>query len=141
MIRQARILLIRFARVFPFAICVFVIVSYIEAIYSISFSDYSFIASEHCFIPTKHLSWIIGNMYTYNMWTVFVALFLAVCFETCLYNRLSIVYLMLNLMQRRIFLNIEVTETTAIAVSLINIVCAMYLVYKGCKNALFAKIC
>ena len=139
MIRRARILLIQLAKSLPFILRIFVIVSYYETLYSIALNNFYYIESNKCLIPKKYLSWAIGNIFTYNVWTLLLALFLSICFETCLYNKLSIVYLASGLIQKQLLQSVEVTQVTAIAICIVNIALASYLVYKGCRNAICAK--
>lgn len=132
MIHQARVLIIRFAKIFPFILCAIVCLSFIEALFAIISNN--FVEYQGYSMMIKPLSWFIGNLYVYDWKTIFVCLVLSIAFQTCVWNRLSILYLCVNLYEKDFFANIELYEETIIAICLINIIISSLLIYKGTKQ-------
>lgn len=131
MIYKARVLLVRFAKLFPFILCVIVCLSYIETTYALIFEDYAAFGDSYCL--NKPISWFIGDIMTYDWHTVIVAIVLSIAFETCVWNKLSILYLCVNLYEKNYFQD-EMTITSIFIVCACNIVITSFLIYKGIKT-------
>lgn len=131
MIHKVRKLLVWFGKVFPFVLCAIVCLSYIETLFSISFSWYSLYGDS--IVPYKPLSWLFGNIFTYDWHTIIVATILSIAFETCVWNKLSLLYLCVNLYEKEIFIY-ELYPCDIIAISVSNILISSFLIYKGLKT-------
>ena len=131
MIYKARVLLVRFAKLFPFILCVIVCLSYIETTYALIFEDYAAFGDSYCL--NKPISWLIGDIMTYDWHAVIVAIVLSNAFETCVWNKLSILYLCSNLYEKNYFQD-EMTITSIFIVCACNIVITSFLIYKGIKT-------
>lgn len=131
MIHWFRTLLIRVAKILPFVFCFILILSYCECIVSLcigSFSNY-----ESYSIPCKPISWAIAGIAEYGWNTLAILAILSIAVETCIWNKLSIIYLGLNIYEKDFFGSIELYEETVIITCAANIIVAAFLVYKGCK--------
>ena len=140
MIRYFRILLIRIAKILPFVFCFIICLSYIECIYSISVSDY--VEYDGYMVANKPISWLISNLFEYDLTVVVVLSILSVAVETCIWNKLSIAYLCLNLYEKSYFANRSLYEDEIIIICLINILISIVLIFKGLKSLmpLFRKV-
>lgn len=131
MIRLFRVLLIQIAKILPFAICFLLALSYLECIYSLLFDLYS--AVNNSIIPRKEISWSMAWIVEYGWSTIVLLGVISFAVETCVWNKLSILYLCINLYEKDIFANIELYKETIILVCVINIIFSIYFVQKGIK--------
>lgn len=130
-IYKARVILIRLGKALPFIICFIVLISYAESLISLSTGD--FIVYDDEIIPRKRLSWLIGQYFEYNAQMLAVLFIISFAIETCIYNKLSCLYLGVNLFEKYWFAGHETDINTCIAVCSVNIVVAVYLTYKGIR--------
>lgn len=130
MIHYFRVLLIRIAKILPFIICCIVAISYFETLLSVSFDKYAVFCDS--LVPYKPVSWYITKIIEYDWTTVIVLIILSVAVETCVWNKLSILYLCANLYEKQYFTD-EMTVFAITIVCLANIVVSAFLVYKGIK--------
>lgn len=128
-VHQSRIWLIRFAKVFPFLLCAIVMLSYIEDLFALYAESYYNV--DDYTILYKPISWTIGKYFVYNWYTIITATIFSFAFETCWYNKASIVYLCINAWERDYFITIELEPTTIYLICLANIIVAGYLTWKG----------
>lgn len=131
LVYKARIGLIRFAKVFPFLLCFIVLVSLSETVFALLMGD--FVLLDGSLIPNTPFSWLIAELYTFGIYSLFLALVFAISFETCIYNKASIGYLAIFLGQQKYFPTIELYEEYIYAICLVNICFCGLLVYKGIK--------
>lgn len=130
-VHQSRIWLIRFAKVFPFFLCAIVMLSYIEDLFALYVESYYNV--DDYTILYKPISWTIGKHFVYNWYTIITATIFSFAFETCWYNKASIVYLCFNAWERDYFITIELYPEYIYAICLANIIVAGYLTVKGLK--------
>lgn len=126
---QSRILLIRFAKVFPFILCFLVAISFSETLFALLTESYA--QMDGCIIPNTPVSWFIARQYEYGIYSVVAALALSVAFETCIYNKLSIVYLTFVLWEKFYFAEIELYPEYIYAICIANILICGFFVWKG----------
>ena len=128
---RARIIIVRFAKAFPFILCFILLLSYTESMYATIIGDYA--TYGNYIVLNTPLSWYIGDLYEYNVYSIIVALMLAFAMETCIYNRLSIMYLLLHIVFKHYIeqyeLYIEEIYITVIA----NILLSGFFCYKGLR--------
>ena len=126
---KSRILLIRFAKLFPFILCSIVLLSYLESLFALVAESYYEYGTN--VILYKPISWFIGGLFVYDWYTLVAATVFAFAFETCVANKLSIVYLCFNAWERDYFITIELYPEYIYAICTANIIVSGFLVYKG----------
>lgn len=131
LIYKSRVLLIRIAKVFPFVICLSVLISYTEDIYALLCENY--IQLDDNYILYKPLSWSIAKLFIYDWYTIVVATILSCAFETCWYNKACIVYICLNAWERDYFITIELYPEYIYAICIANILICVFFCYKGIR--------
>lgn len=136
MIYFFRVLLIRIAKILPFIICGIVAISYIESIMSLCFNLYAYFGEYY--VPYKPISWAISNVFEYEWTTIIVLSVLSIAVETCIWNKLSIVYLGANLCEKSYF-NFELDIWQIYVISILNLIISAYFTYKGIKILLTHK--
>lgn len=129
LVYKARVGLIRFAKVFPFFLCFIVLVSLLETLFALLMSD--FVLLDDSLIPNTPFSWLIAEFYTFGIYSLFLALVFAISFETCIYNKASIVYLAIFLGQQKYFPTIELYPEYIYAIIAFNLLCSGFFVLKG----------
>ena len=130
MIHLFMTLLIRVAKILPFVFCFILILSYCECIVSLcigSFSNY-----ESYSIPYKPISWAIAGIAEYGWNTLAILSILSIAVETCIWNKLSSLYLGINLFEKPYF-DFELEPTAIYIICTLNIIVAGYLTYKGIR--------
>ena len=130
MIHWFRTLLIRVAKILPFVFCFILILSYCECIGSLcigSFSNY-----ESYSIPYKPISWAIAGIAEYGWNTLAILAILSIAVETFIWNKLSSLYLGINLFEKSYF-DFELEPTAIYIICTLNIIVAGYLTYKGIR--------
>lgn len=131
MIRKFRVALIRMGKIAPFVLCFIVLLSYIESLYALITQN--FIEFPDGVYLYKPISWAIASFLEYELPTLLALIILSISVETCIYNKLSCLYLGVNLFEKSWFAGHETDINTCIAVCSVNIVVAVYLTYKGIK--------
>lgn len=128
---RTRIALIRFGKTFPFVVCAIVLISYLENINSLANED--FIIYDGYAIPNKPISYLIGSYFEYNALFLSFLTIVSFAIETCIYNKLAIFYLAINLYEKSYFANHIYDNNIYYIVAIINaIICALFC-YKGIK--------
>lgn len=127
-IYRTRIILINIGKILPFIICSIVLVSYLESIVSMYNEDY--ILYDSYVILRKPVSYFIGSYFEYNLQMLVVLCIISISIETCVYNKLTCLYLGINLLERSYF-DFELEPTAIYVICLANIIVAGYLTVKG----------
>lgn len=130
MIYFFRVLLIRIAKILPFIICGIVAISYIESIMSLCFNLYAYF--DEYYVPYKPISWAISSVFEYEWTTIIVLSVLSIAVETCIWNKLSIIYLGANLCEKYYF-DFELDIWQIYIISILNLIISAYFTYKGIK--------
>lgn len=129
-----RRLLIQIGKSAPFATCFVVFVSYSETIYSLTIGRYS---QFHDYTTLyKPISETIGNVFEYDSLTIFILSVLSIATETCKWNKIACVYLILNLAVSDYAFSNELTANAIYVISYANAAVSLIIVYKGMKKAL-----
>ena len=121
--------LIRFAKVFPFILCFIVLVSLSETLFALVLSD--FVVFDGCVTPNTPFAWFIGEKYEIGIYSVLLAIFLSIAFETCVWNKASEIYLLVLLKQQTYFPTIELYIEYIYAICIANILICAFFCYKG----------
>lgn len=123
-----RRLLIRVGKVLPFVVCGLVITSYAESIYAL-FNE-RFLCYDGYYVLSKPIANYIGNIFEYNIQTLFVLVLISFAIRTCLYNKLACAYLGFNLFEKSYF-DFELEPTAIYIICIANILVAGYITLKG----------
>lgn len=125
---KSRITLIRIGKILPFVMCTFIFFSYFESISSLFTNDV--VLCDNYTILRKPFSLFIGNYFEYNIQTLVIITIISIAVETCIYNKLSCVYLGINLFEKSFF-EFEMDAWLIYLICISNILVAGFLVYKG----------
>ena len=129
LVYKSRIRLIRFAKVFPFILCFIVLVSLSETLFALVLSD--FVVFDGNITPNTPFAWFVGEKYEIGIYSVLLAIFLSIAFETCIWNKTSEVYLLAYLKQQVYFPTIELYPEYIYAICIANILICGFFCYKG----------
>lgn len=131
MIHKARILLIELGKMLPFIVCFIVAVSYAEGLYALITND--FVLYDGCMVLNKPISWWIGQYFEYNLITVVILLTISVAVETCYWNKLAILYLSVQLIEKTYLSEIELYTGYIYAIVIANLIVSGFFAWKGIK--------
>lgn len=129
LVYKSRIGLIRFAKVFPFLLCFIVLISLSETLFALVLSD--FVVFDGGVTPNTPFAWFIGEKYEIGIYSVLLAIFLSIAFETCVWNKASEIYLLVLLKQQTYFPTIELYIEYIYAICIANILICAFFCYKG----------
>jgi len=127
--RRYKVLLIELGKQSPFIVCGVVLLSYIECLVSLLSCNYAIYESS--FILYKPVSWAIADIVEYNLTTVIVLFVISLAIETCKWNKLTILYLLIQLYEKRLFSDIELDLEIIYVIIISNIVLCLFLIRKG----------
>ena len=128
----SRVVLIRLGKLLPFLLCLIVLVSYVETMYAILTED--FVMYDGYYIPNKPISYFIGSIFEYDMLTVGVVYVISVAIETCIWNKLALVYLLFHLLFKWYVSDIEFETYEICGICLVNTLICLSLIFKGIKS-------
>lgn len=131
MINEFRKLLIRIGKILPFVICFLVCLNYAETAFALATNNY--LDWNGVVIPNTPISFLIGQYFEYNLQMLVVLCIISIAIETCIYNKLSCVYLCVNLYEKSYFANVELYTETIYIIAVANIIVSGFFVYKGAK--------
>ena len=134
LVYKSRIGLIRFAKVFPFLLCFIILVSLSETLFALILSD--FVVFDGGITPNTPFAWFVAEKYEIGIYSVLLAIFLSIAFETCIWNKTSEVYLLVYLKQQVFFPTIELYPEYIYAICIANILICSFFCYKGIKMLL-----
>lgn len=134
LVYRSRIILINFAKLFPFCLCLLVFTSLSESLYALLSSDY--VLYDGSIIPNTPLSWAIGRIYEIGLRSLLLASGLSISFQTCIWNKLCIIYLGIYLWIKHYLSSIELEITTIYLIIIFNIMICCFLIYKGLYNSI-----
>lgn len=134
---RARLTLVRLAKILPFIICAMVAISYMETIYALTTNRLYCVDGDY--VLYKPISWVIGRCFLYEWYTMVFVTILAFAMETCIYNKLCILYLCFNLWEKDFFLDVELLPFCVYIVSALNVILSTWIVYKGLKTYFYMK--
>ena len=126
---KSRIGLIRFAKVFPFLLCFVVLISLSETLFALALSN--FVVFDGGITPNTPFAWLIAEKYEIGIYSVLLAIFLSVSFETCVWNKVSEIYLLVYLRQQTYFPTIELYPEYIYAICIANILICGFFCFKG----------
>ncbi len=131
LITSIRRLLIRFGKAIPFILSFVVCVSYIECLMAM-FTD-NIVVYDNYAIPYTPISYKLASIFEYDWMTILAITILSYAVETCVWNKIGIAYLAVQLAFKNYIANFELEPTTIYIICLANIIIAGYLTIKGIK--------
>lgn len=132
MLNAFRRFLIRLGKMLPFMLCFIVMIVYVESFFALYTQDF-LLYNEHITLNTP-ISFMIANVFEYDMLTIFAATILSVSIQTCVWNKIALFYLTLQLISCKYIEARELEPTTIYIICLMNILVAWYLITKGVKT-------
>ena len=132
MIHKTRILLIELGKILPFVVCTLVLISYVESIYSLATQNY--VLYDNYLVLNKQISWAVGKYFEYNLTTVVIMLVISIAVETCIWNKMSILYLSVQLLEKEYLSDVELYVENVFLIVIANIVICCFLIWKGLKT-------
>ena len=130
---RARVVLINIGKTIPFVLCGIVLISYFESL--ISILTRNFVEWNGYIIPRCTISWIIGDYFEYDFITLLALIILSISTQTCRWNKISCLYLGINLIEKSYF-DFELEPTYIYIICIFNIIICSFLCYKGLKRLL-----
>jgi len=115
----------------PFFIVAIITLSNTETMYSIFTERYA--TFDGMVVYYKPISWWIGEIFELSIAWIFALFILSFGVEACVWNRICIVFLFLNLCQKHYFNSHCVSEDLFGVVLFVNFVVGVSLVCKGVK--------
>lgn len=128
---KTRVILVNMGKMLPFVLCGIILVSYSETMFSLATSD--FVEWGGYIIPNTPISWFVGNYFEYDLVTLFALLIMSIAVQTCFWNKLSLLYLFLQLKEKEYLSSIELYTEYIYAICIINIALCAFFCYKGIR--------
>lgn len=128
---RARIILVKFAKVFPFIICGLIFILYVECFISLSTNNYIMVGDEVSL--NTPIAWFVSSFYEYGIYSIVVAIVLALAMSTCLCNRIAILYLLIHLWSKHYLSSIELYEHQIYAIVIANLLASSFFVWQGVR--------
>ena len=134
---KTRVILVNMGKMLPFVLCGIILISYSETLFSLATSDFV----EWCgyIIPNTPVSWFIGNYFEYDLVTLLALLIMSIAVQTCFWNKISLLYLFLQLKEKEYLSSIELYPEYIYAICIVNIVVAGYLTLRGINIIMLKK--
>lgn len=127
---NARRLLINLGKALPFIVCFLVFLSYMEGTCAVLTENYIYFRDY--VLPNKPISFAIGEYFEYDIMSVLVMFIISVAVETCVWNKLAVLYLALHLVLKS-YLDFELEPYAIYAISISQILISGFFVYKGVR--------
>jgi hypothetical protein len=121
--------IIKFSKLYPFLLCALAFVSLSESLFALLSED--FIECSNGTILNTPFSWLIAEKYEFGKYSIAAAIYLSIAFRTCIWNKLSELFLIIYLNEQNIFQDIEITKNTILIIILANLVISGFFVCKG----------
>lgn len=131
LITAIRRLLIRFGKSIPFVLSFVVCISYAECIIAIATDN--MVVYDDFAIPYTPVSYKLASIFEYDWMTILAITILSYAVETCVWNKIGIAYLAVQLAFKNYIANFELEPTTIYIICLANIIVAGHLTVKGIK--------
>ena len=129
MINKIRRLLIKFGKMLPFVLCFLVLVSYSESLYALYVGNILMYGNKATLYT--HISYQIAKRFEYDLLTIFATTILSIAIETCCWNKLALLYLFIQLLEKSYFSTIELYPEYIYAICIANILICCFFCYKG----------
>lgn len=133
MIYGFRVLLIRLGKMLPFLITFLVFISYAESLYALATNSLAEFDGE--VVLYKPISWFIASHFEYNIYVVGLLCIISIAIETCIWNKLALVYLLFQLLEKELLLMVALEVWQSYVVIVMNMLLSLFLTFKGLKSA------
>lgn len=130
-LNKVRVALINIGKSLPFIVCFVVLISYSESCYALFVQD--FVLYDGSYVLNKPISWFLGSIFEYNIQLLVVITVLSFAIRTCIYNKLSLLYLYINLWEKSYFISVNLYVEQIYMVIVLNVITSGFFVYKGIK--------
>ena len=127
---KARQFLVEIGKALPFVVCAIVAICYMESIISTVCENYIAFEDGATALNTP-VSFAIGRVFKYDWMLVFVLTVLSFAIRTCVWNKLCVLYLALQIFERQYFTTIDLYENQIISIATVNLIVCGFLIYKG----------
>ena len=128
---RTRVLLVRMGKFLPFVLCGIVLISYAETACRLLADD--LVMWNEYTITNNTISWYIGRYFEYDLVTLIALLVMSVAVETCYWNKLALLYLLIQLGEKDYFSSIELYPEYIYLICIINIAICGLFCYKGVR--------
>ena len=132
MIHSFRVLLIRLGKVSPFLITFIVFISYVESLLALMTNSLAEYNGE--VVLYKPLSWSIASYFEYDMYVVALLTILAIAIETCIWNKLALLYLFIQLIEKGLLAHVMLDLWAYYIIVITNALISLVLTLKGIRN-------
>lgn len=132
MIHSFRVLLIRLGKVSPFLITFLVFISYVESLLALMTNSLAEYNGE--VVLYKPLSWAIASYFEYDMYVVAFLTILAIAIETCIWNKLALLYLFVQLIEKGLLVHVMIELWAYYIIVITNALISIVLTLKGIRN-------
>lgn len=133
MIYGFRVLLIRLGKILPFLITFLVFISYAESLYALATNSLAEFDGE--VVLYKPISWFIASHFEYNIYVVGLLCIISIAIETYIWNKLALVYLLFQLLEKELLLMVALEVWQSYVVIVMNMLLSLFLTFKGLKSA------
>ena len=131
-IHSFRVLLIRLGKVSPFLITFLVFISYVESLLALMTNSLAEYNGE--VVLYKPLSWAIASYFEYDMYVVALLTILAIAIETCIWNKLALLYLFVQLIEKGLLTHVMLDLWAYYIIVITNALISLVLTLKGIRN-------
>lgn len=131
-IHSFRVLLIRLGKISPFLITFLVFISYVECLLALMTNSLAEYNGE--VVLYKPLSWAIASYFEYDMYVVAFLTILAIAIETCIWNKLALLYLFIQLIEKGLLNHVMLDLWVYYIIVITNALISLVLTLKGIRN-------
>ena len=131
-IHSFRVLLIRLGKISPFLITFLVFISYVESLLALMTNSLAEYNGE--VVLYKPLSWAIASYFEYDMYVVAFMTILAISIETCIWNKISLLYLFIQLIEKGLLAHVMLDLWAYYIIVITNALISLVLTLKGIRN-------
>ena len=131
-IHSFRVLLIRLGKISPFLITFLVFISYVESLLALMTNSLAEYNGE--VVLYKPLSWSIASYFEYDMYVVAFLTILAIAIETCIWNKLALLYLFIQLIEKGLLAHVMLDLWAYYIIVITNALISLVLTLKGIRN-------
>ena len=131
-IHSFRVLLIRLGKISPFLITFIVFISYVESLLALMTNSLAEYNGE--VVLYKPLSWTIASYFEYDMYVVGFLTILAIAIETCIWNKLALLYLFIQLIEKGLLAHVMLDLLAYYIIVITNALISLVFTLKGIRN-------
>ena len=131
-IHSFRVLLIRLGKVSPFLITFIVFISYVESLLALMTNSLAEYNGE--VVLYKPISWAIASYFEHDMYVVAFLTILAISIETCIWNKLALLYLFIQLIEKGLLAHVMLDLWVYYIIVITNTLISLVLTLKGIRN-------